>query len=260
MSHSPRVVVLAGPNGAGKSTASQLVIRDELGIRDFVNADTIARGLSAFDVESVALEAGRIMLDRLKKIAAARKDFAFETTLASRTFAPWIRDLKASGYRFTLIYLWLKSPDEAAFRVAQRVKHDGHNIPLETVHRRYTAGLRNLFELYMPLADEWRIYDNSANRSPVRVVSFSDVRGECVEQSETWEQIKMTQNPGSAKEAEEPYGKTKSVEEDRILIALRRAGRQVAITHKKMGWSLVDWRDGKVVTVPPEEIEIPPEA
>jgi len=259
MSSQPRVVILAGPNGAGKSTASQLVIRDELAIRDFVNADTIARGLSAFDVESVALESGRIMLDRLKKLANARKDFAFETTLASRTFAPWIRELRKTGYQFTLIYLWLKSSDESVLRVNQRVTLGGHNIPTDTIHRRYAAGLNNLFRLYMPLADEWRIYDNSANRSPALVVSFSTVRGERIEQPETWEKIKMAQSPGSAQEAEEPYGKKKAIEEDRILIALRRAGRQVAITHKKMGWPLVDWQNGKVVTVQPEDIVIPPE-
>jgi len=259
MSSQPRVVILAGPNGAGKSTASQLVIRDELAIRDFVNADTIARGLSAFDVESVALESGRIMLDRLKKLATARKDFAFETTLASRTFAPWIRELKETGYRFTLIYLWLKSSDESVRRVSQRVSLGGHDIPTDTIHRRYAAGLSNFFRLYMPLADEWRLYDNSAGGAPRKVVSYRSGHGEIIEQPETWEQIKMSQNPGSVQESEVPYGQKKEVEEDRILIALKRAGRQVMITHKKMGWPLVDWQDGKVVTVQPEDIVIPPE-
>lgn len=189
MSSQPRVVILAGPNGAGKSTASQLVIRDELAIRDFVNADTIARGLSAFDVESVALESGRIMLDRLKKLATARKDFAFETTLASRTFAPWIRELKADGYSFILIYLWLPSADVSIKRVSERVAHGGHNIPTETIHRRYAAGLSNFFNLYMPLADEWRVYDNSLRLQPQLIATYRSDSGEKIEDEELWKRI-----------------------------------------------------------------------
>ena len=108
----PNVFVIAGPNGAGKSTAAPLLIGKRLGISEYVNADIIAAGLSAFAPESVALEAGRVMLRRLRELAGAGKDFAFETTLASRSFAPWIARLrKESGYRFHLSFLWLPSAD-----------------------------------------------------------------------------------------------------------------------------------------------------
>src|SRR6266516_614036 len=105
----PNLVVIAGPNGAGKSTVAPTLLRDLLGIDEFVNADVIARGLSAFDPESAAIQAGRIMLQRLRQLAQQRADFAFETTLASRSFAPWIAGLLESGYVFRLVYLWVES-------------------------------------------------------------------------------------------------------------------------------------------------------
>jgi predicted ABC-type ATPase len=107
----PNLVVIAGPNGAGKSTAAPALLHGLLGLEHFVNADTIARGLSAFDPESVAAEAGRVMLQHLKELAAQRQDFAFETTLASRSFAPWIADLDQGGNTFLQVYLWIPSPD-----------------------------------------------------------------------------------------------------------------------------------------------------
>lgn len=163
MSKSPQLVVLAGPNGAGKSTSAPSLIAETLGITDFVNADVIAQGLSAFGRErdSVAMEAGRIMLRRLDELAASRVDFAFETTLASRSFAPRIRTLKDQGYRFRLIFLWLPSPDLAVLRVRARVRDGGHDVPEETIRRRYNAGLVNFFELYQPIADAWAMYNAS---------------------------------------------------------------------------------------------------
>src|SRR5579872_2516519 len=95
----PLVVVVAGPNGAGKSTTAPRLLRGALAVAEFVNADDIARGLSAFRPETVSLAAGRVMLTRLHALAAARVSFAFETTLASRNFAPWLRTLRAQGYR-----------------------------------------------------------------------------------------------------------------------------------------------------------------
>lgn len=161
MNTHPELLIIAGPNGAGKSTLAPSLIRDFLNIKEFVNADVIAQGLAAFDVESVAVEAGRIMLTRLRDMASNRKSFAFETTLAARSYATWIEELKKEGYRFHLIFLWLPSSEFATERVAERVTAGGHNIPQETVKRRYTAGLRNFFALYQPLADMWRLYDNS---------------------------------------------------------------------------------------------------
>ena len=132
-----------------------------LGVVEFVNADTIAQGLAAYGPELVALEAGAIMLTRLQHLAEQRRNFAFETTLAGRSFAQWLSKLVCEGYDFHLVYLWLPSADLAVARVADRVRMGGHHVPEETIRRRYHAGLRNFFRLYMPLASVWRIYDNS---------------------------------------------------------------------------------------------------
>jgi predicted ABC-type ATPase len=140
----PRVVVLAGPNGAGKTTASRNLVRDELGISHFVNADTIARGLSGFTPESAALAAGRVMVHRLRDLAAERADFAFESNLASLSLASWLRSLQGSGYRVLLIYLWLPSVELAIARVRRRVDEGGHFVLDEVVRRRHGRGLANL--------------------------------------------------------------------------------------------------------------------
>ena len=118
-----RVVVLAGPNGSGKSTAAPRLLRGVLRVEEFVNADIIARGLSAFAPEKVAMAAGRLMLSRLRQLASQGVSFAFETTLASRTFAPWLEELIAQGYRVHLVFLWLPDPEAAIARVAERVSN-----------------------------------------------------------------------------------------------------------------------------------------
>src|SRR5581483_432721 len=142
----PRVVVLAGPNGAGKSTMSRKLLFETLAIRHFVNADTLARGLSAFHPEDWAIKAGKIMLEHVHDLANQRLDFAFETTLASKSFAPWIGQLRGTGYRFYLFYLWLPSADMAVQRVGERVSGGGHDVPADTVRRRYERGLQNFFQ------------------------------------------------------------------------------------------------------------------
>ncbi len=162
----PSIVVVAGPNGAGKTTAAPALLRDALGVTEFVNADAIAQGLSAFNPERVAITAARLMLARLDELASRRATFAFETTLASRTFYPWLADLVAGGYRFHLLFLWLPSPDFAVARVADRVRRGGHGVPEAVVRRRYEAGLRNFFMLYQSLATSWRMYDNSRVSAP----------------------------------------------------------------------------------------------
>lgn len=186
----PRVVIIAGPNGAGKSTSAPKLLRGPLGVDAFVNADVIARGLSEFQPESMALEAGRIMLDRIHKLADQRATFAFETTLASRSFAPWIRKLIATGYEFYLLYLWLPAPDFAIARVAQRVKTGGHHVPDDTVRRRHTAGMHNFFELYRPLATRWSWYNNSVPWERRLVASGIGDRNERVYDREAWSGIK----------------------------------------------------------------------
>lgn len=184
----PDVVVLAGPNGAGKTTSASVILPATLGIRHFVNADIIATGLSAFDPEAVAIAAGRLMLLRIRELAAWRESFAFETTLASRSFAPLLRDLAVSGYGVHLVYLWLQDPELAVSRVAGRVQRGGHHVPSDVVHRRYWGGLRNFFTLYRPLALTWRFYDNSGE-SPVPVAYRLEHEPETVVQPNLWQRI-----------------------------------------------------------------------
>ncbi len=166
----PIVVVLAGPNGAGKTTASEHLLGDHLSVTEYVNADVIARGLSGFDPDRSAMKAGRIMLERLDVLANERADFAFETTLASRSFAPWLRERTESGYEFHLFYIWLSSAEAAIARVASRVRSGGHDIPEDTIRRRYQRGIANLFELYMPIATRWAVL-NGAGPLPTPISS-----------------------------------------------------------------------------------------
>ncbi len=187
--HAPNLVVVAGPNGSGKSTAAPALLRDYLGVTEFVNADIIAQGLSAFASENVAMQAGRLMLDRLKELAALRSDFAFETTLASRSFAPWLQRLRAGGYRAHLLFLWLPSPEMAVARVASRVEQGGHNVPDEVVVRRYHAGLCNFFRLYMPIVDAWLLFDNSPREGSELIARGRKGAGIVVANGATWKCI-----------------------------------------------------------------------
>ena len=163
---SPGVVVLGGPNGAGKSTAAPRLLRGSLRVEEFVNADTLAQGLSAFRPQDVALEAGRITLARLDSLESQRKSFAFESTLASHALVRRLRRLKERGYSVHVVYLWLPTVDLALARVAERVRTGGHDVPADTVRRRFDRGRRNFFTLYRPLADTWRLYDASAITGP----------------------------------------------------------------------------------------------
>ena len=183
----PAVVILAGPNGAGKSTLAGELRAAVLRVSEFVDADVLARGLPPS--EAAAVTAGRAMLRRLDALTGARRSFGFETTLASRSLAPRIRRLIASGYECHLIFLWLPSPDQAVARVAARVRLGGHAVPEETIRRRYRSGLRNLFSLYRPLTTTWRVYDNSAD-TPRLVASGAGARTMTVEAPEIWHRIR----------------------------------------------------------------------
>jgi predicted ABC-type ATPase len=162
----PLVVIVAGPNGAGKSTTAPHLLQGALAVSEFVNADAIAQGLSAFRPESVAVTAGRIMLARIEQLAQARADFAFETTLAARDYARRLTALRGAGYRAHLAYLSLPNPDLAVARVAERVRRGGHEVPAPTIRRRFGAGLRNFFGLYGQVVDSWQMYDNSSVEGP----------------------------------------------------------------------------------------------
>lgn len=156
----PLLYVIGGANGSGKTT-SALTILPALGITEYVNADAIAAGLSPLNPESMAAQAGRLMLERLKILANSDTDFAFETTLAARSFVPFLQHCKGKSYTINLLYFWLRGPDLAVERVARRVASGGHSIPEDVIRRRYERGRRNLINLYLPLCDEWFILDNS---------------------------------------------------------------------------------------------------
>jgi predicted ABC-type ATPase len=188
----PHVIVVAGANGAGKSTAAPDLLRDTLQVTEFVNADPIATGLSAFRPDSVAIAAGRIMLARMRHLAAARQNFAFETTLASRTFAPWLVHLQRSDYHVHLLFLWLKSEELAVVRVAERVRLGGHDIPAAVVRRRYRVGLQNLFRLYMPLANSWQVFDNSESAGPRPVAAGEGNAVRFLPDPEAWRKLRET--------------------------------------------------------------------
>ncbi|HUQ69555.1 MAG TPA: zeta toxin family protein [Planctomycetaceae bacterium] len=189
MSH-PNVVVLGGPNGSGKSTAAVRLLHQTLSIMEFVNADQIARGLSPFNPEGVAVHAGRLMLERIDELSQRNESFAFETTLASRTFATFIKRLQQErGYHFRLVYIWLRDPYLNVDRVALRVESGGHNVPELTIRRRYYRSVRNLFELYLPLADTWEVFDNS--HADFMPVAAGEAGGKSeVMNSEAWSLLK----------------------------------------------------------------------
>jgi predicted ABC-type ATPase len=158
---SKKIYIVAGCNGAGKTTASYTILPEILDCKEFVNADEIAKGLSPFQPDTVAFEAGRIMLERLDGLLRNNENFAFETTLASKIFAQFISRAIKQGYEITLLFFWLNSKELAVKRVKTRVEEGGHNIPQEVIERRYDRGLLNFYKLYLPLVNNWMFIDNS---------------------------------------------------------------------------------------------------
>lgn len=181
------IYIIAGCNGAGKTTASYTVLPEILDCKEFVNADNIAAGISPFNPQSVALAAGRIMLERISELMKEGADFAFETTLSTRSYMSLIRSAKDVGYTITLLYFWLDSPELAIQRVKKRVAKGGHDIPDDVVIRRYHRGLSNLLNLYLPICDRWMIMDNM-DLVP-EILAQKDEFGEVVVNSEIWSNI-----------------------------------------------------------------------
>ena len=187
---SPRVVVLAGINGAGTTTASMDLLVNVLKIPIFVNADALARGLNGLNPESEAFRAGKIMLIHLEELVAERASFSIETTLAARSYAKWLADLRMLGYETHLYYYWLASADMAITRVAERVKRGGHFVPDATIRQRYSRSVQNFFELYRQHADVWEVYDNSYGQRSLLACGSCDE--ELIADESSWSQFRRS--------------------------------------------------------------------
>ncbi|NGX45626.1 MAG: hypothetical protein K940chlam2_00782 [Chlamydiae bacterium] len=157
-----KILMIAGHNGAGKTTMTADLLTHSSSLYEFINADEIAKGLAPKNPESMALSASKLMVERLRELLANDKNFAFETTASGINYVKYLQEAKSKGYEINLCFLWLASPEQAVKRVAQRVRQGGHNIPKETIIRRYSTGLSNLLSAYLPIADKALIIDNSA--------------------------------------------------------------------------------------------------
>jgi predicted ABC-type ATPase len=188
----PAVIVLAGSNGAGKTTAARSLLANTLHVMTFVNADVIAQGLSGFDPAAATIRAGEIMVERLEELAAQHASFAFETTLAARTYAGKLQLLRESGYRVHLFYFWLDSVELAIARVAARVKSGGHDIPETTIRQPYGRSIRNLFNLYIPIVTGWKVYDNSGESRPRLIAKGKRDEPEVVLDPDIWSLIRRS--------------------------------------------------------------------
>ncbi len=156
--------IVAGCNGAGKTTASYTILPEIIECKEFINADEIAKGISPFQPEKVSIKAGRIMLNRINELLLSDKSFAFETTLATKSYKNKILNAKRKGYNTILLFFWLESIGLAKERVKTRVLEGGHNIPEDLIVRRYTRGIKNLFKIYLPIIDRALIFDNSLGK------------------------------------------------------------------------------------------------
>jgi predicted ABC-type ATPase len=153
--------IIAGCNGAGKTTASFTILPEIISCKEFVNADEIAKGLSPFQPETVAFEAGRIMLNRVNELLKGGDTFAFETTLSTKSHKNKVLEAKEKGYTTTLLFFWLQNVELAKERVKMRVQEGGHNIEDDVIERRYYKGIQNLFNIFLPIVDGALLFDNS---------------------------------------------------------------------------------------------------
>jgi predicted ABC-type ATPase len=246
----PNLFILAGPNGAGKSTSAPELLSGVRKVAEFVNADVIQKQAGVSE-----MEAGRITLARLNALADAGKDIAFETTLASHMLLPRIRRMQASGYRFHLFFFWLPNADMAVRRVALRVAGGGHHIPEDVIRRRYDRGLDNFFNYYMPVADTWVLMNNTA-RPGGTIASRYPGQPLAVEDNQLWNSLSTRYMKPKAEEPRAlPHPEVPWTVQD-IVDAVNRAVTAAYKRHKERGESIVIWRDGKIVTLKPEEIEL----
>lgn len=253
----PNLFIIAGPNGAGKTTYARRFLNEELRIGEFVNADLIAAGLSPFAPDKAAFEAGRLMLKRLRDLAARREDFSFETTLSGRAYAPLLREMRAAGYRIRLDFLWIPTLDLTRDRVKQRVAKGGHDIPDEVQQRRFHLGVRNLAALYRPLVHRWRLFENTKEK-PYLVAEEEDGRFSVADvpllaHIEREANVRfVSETPPHA--VEEPVPVWPDAETRASMRAMRKAFADAVLENLRFGLPVVQYIDGKVVHVPAEQL------
>jgi len=184
----PIFVILGGPNGAGKTTGALSILPLELRIVHFVNADLIARGLSPLEPALADFDAGRMMLERMWELRNRQESFAIETTLASKSLVPFLRESKNVGYETRLIFVALDNPETAIRRVAIRVAKGGHDIPEETIRRRFYRGLRNFFNMYCEEVDHWTLLDNSGDNWRI-IATKNEQVGQQIFDADIWHNL-----------------------------------------------------------------------
>lgn len=253
----PNLFIIAGPNGAGKSTSAPEILSGSRQVDEFVNADVIAKEEGVSEIE-----AGRRTLARLEALAEARRDMAFETTLASRMLLPRLQTMQRAGYLFHLMFFWLPSADMAVERVAKRFAAGGHSIPEDVIRRRYERGLDNFFNAYSPAADTWVMIDNT--RRPGRPLAWRRVgEGVHVLDNALWANLAgrymkpRVEQPQVLQQAESVSADARDVfDPEEIIECVNRAVTAAYKRHKERGESIVIWRDGKIVTLTAEEIDV----
>ncbi|MBI5770172.1 MAG: hypothetical protein HZA93_20520 [Verrucomicrobia bacterium] len=253
----PNLFVIAGPNGAGKTTYARRFLPEEMRTREFVNADMIAAGLSPFAPAGAAFEAGRIMLKRLRELAVRGEDFAFETTLSGRAYAPLLKAMRAAGYYVRLDFLWIPDLDITRERVQERVAKGGHDIPDDVQQRRFHLGVRNLATLYRPLLNHWKLYDNT-RPEPHLVAqeqngffSISDApRLAIIEQAASVNF--MPEHPPTV--VQEPVPFIADAVTRASMRAMRKAYADAVLENLRFGLPVIQYIDGKVTKVPAEQL------
>jgi predicted ABC-type ATPase len=247
------LLLISGPNGAGKSTVAPALIREVLGGAPFVNADVIARGIAGKRADEAAFEAGRLAIERIRELITAKQDFAFESTLASRSLARWLGDAKGRGYTVFLAYVWVPRAEVSIDRVARRVASGGHNVPEEVIRRRYERSLENLRSLYLPLADLWRVYDHTEAGRPALVATGSGAGDPDVHDADAWRRVTGTMG---LRESPVAYEVGTENVEARLLDAMRIATGHALLKHKLLRQSIVTYDlEGNIFHVPPDEID-----
>ena len=253
----PKLFVIAGPNGAGKTTYAKDFLPAEMRCFEFVNADLIAAGVSPVAPDQAVIEAGRIMIRRLRRLLADRKDFAFETTLSGYGHAALLEAARDAGYRIRLDFLWVESLEVTRERIRERVRKGGHDIPDHVQQRRFGKGPRMLIESFRPLLDHWRLFDNSGERPQLiveeedGVLKIPDAARVAVFEEKTGIRLVPAVTPGTVEEKVAPV---LGAETRAALRALRRAYARVVLENKALGLPVVQWREGRGVVKLPADV------